>query len=132
MLALYQTRYARKRTRATFAPPCADQWAPPRPQGRGSHPCTRGRAEPCTLSILTDAFTGAHGEKGKGEKEVRREKGDVGANFAPTPLRQGFAPLHPRQGALPRARPADSPVKAEKCRSIKDGEDEVGDVGATS
>ncbi len=29
-----------------------------------------------------------------------------------------------------RARPADSPVKTEKCRSIKDGEDEVGDVGA--
>ena len=44
--------------------------SPPRPSGRGSHPCTRGRAEPCTLRILADAFTGAHGEKG--EKGVRR------------------------------------------------------------
>ena len=42
-------------------------------RGSGSHPCTRGRAEPCTLRILTDAFTGAHGGKGESEKEVRGE-----------------------------------------------------------
>jgi hypothetical protein len=27
-------------------------------------PTPRGRAESCTLRILTDAFTGAHGKKG--------------------------------------------------------------------
>ncbi len=50
--------------------------SPPRPSGRGSHPCTRGRTESCTLRILTDAFTGAHGEKGekvRSEKEVGEE-----------------------------------------------------------
>ena len=38
--------------------------------GLASPPHPQGRAEPCTLRILTDAFTGAHGE----EKEKGRSK----------------------------------------------------------
>ena len=59
------------------------------------------------------------------EKEVMGEMWGLASPHAPKAGVRTPAPAK-AQGALPRARPADSPVKMGKCRSIKDGEDEVG------
>ena len=70
-------------------------------QRRPPHPC--GRTESCTLRILTDAFTGAHGR----DKKVRM--GDKGASSWgekwPPYLRRGVVPVSSARGARSAASP---------------------------